>query len=153
MTATEPRPDRASSEAGAAPLLRARALDHVNLHVRDADAALQFYTDILGLAEESVDRDEQGRATFVVLRAGPQQVFLMRRPQYQAPGERNQRGLNHICVEIEPADPQQLLADLRARGVTLRSDIVRRQSERGPTLSIYVEDLDGHGVEIKQYAR
>ncbi|MGH2353304.1 MAG: VOC family protein [Chloroflexota bacterium] len=139
-----------TTPAATPPLVHTKALDHVNLHVRDADAALRFYTDVLGLRVDSVDRDDQGRATFVVLDAGAQTVFLMRRPDYQPPTERNARGLNHICVEIEPTDPAQLLADLRARGVGLRSEIVRRQSDRGPTASIYVEDLDGHGVEIKQ---
>jgi hypothetical protein len=38
---------------------------------------------------------------------------------------------------------------LRAQGITLRSGLVRRNGD-GPTVSIYVEDLDGHGVEIKQ---
>jgi glyoxylase I family protein len=150
-------PEEAAQEAQGSPgvertpLLRARSLDHVNLHVRDADAALRFYVDVLGLTIDSVDRDEQGRATFVVLNAGPQNVFLMRRPGYRAPEARDERGLNHICIEVEPTDPAQLLADLRARGVRLRSEIVWRRRDRGPTASIYIEDLDGHGVEIKQY--
>jgi catechol 2,3-dioxygenase-like lactoylglutathione lyase family enzyme len=144
-------PGRAVAATGeGAPLLRARALDHANLHVRDADAALHFYTDVLGLAVESVDRDEAGRATFVVLDAGDQNVFLRRRPEYQVPADRNARGLNHICIEVEPMEPERLLEELRRRGVTLRSGIVNRRSRRGPTASIYVEDLDGHGVEIKQ---
>jgi catechol 2,3-dioxygenase-like lactoylglutathione lyase family enzyme len=137
-------------EAREAPLLRARALDHANLHVRDADAALRFYTDVLGLTVESVDRDDAGRATFVVLDAGDQNVFLRRQPEYQVPAERSARGLNHICIEVEPMEPERLLEALRRRGVTLRSGIVNRRSRRGPTASIYVEDLDGHGVEIKQ---
>jgi catechol 2,3-dioxygenase-like lactoylglutathione lyase family enzyme len=147
-----PVTETAGGPAGApVPLVRARALDHVNLHVRDADASLRFYTDVLGLTIASVDRDDDGRATFVVLNAGPQNVFLMRRPHYQVPADRNDRGLNHICIEIEPTDPAQLLEDLRARGVRLRSELVRRRSDRGPTVSIYIEDLDGHGIEIKQY--
>ncbi len=132
------------------PLVRAQALDHVNLHVRDADASIAFYTDVLGLRVADVDRDAAGRATFVTLEAGPQNVFLMRRPDYQIPDQPAARGLNHICVEVQPQEPQGLLEDLRRRGVTLRSGIVRREGERGPTASIYVEDLDGHGVEIKQ---
>jgi catechol 2,3-dioxygenase-like lactoylglutathione lyase family enzyme len=97
-----------------------------------------------------VDRDAAGRATFVTLEAGPQNVFLMRRPDYQVPDQPAARGLNHICVEVQPQDAQGLLETLRRRGVTLRSGVVRREGERGPTASIYVEDLDGHGVEIKQ---
>jgi catechol 2,3-dioxygenase-like lactoylglutathione lyase family enzyme len=133
------------------PLVQPRALDHVNLHVRDADAALTFYTDVLGLTVDRVERDDQGRATFVVLHAGPQNVFLMRRPHYQVPADRSDRGLNHVCVEIAPTDPAQVLSELRARGVPLRSELVHRHSARGPTVSIYIEDLDGHGIEIKQY--
>jgi catechol 2,3-dioxygenase-like lactoylglutathione lyase family enzyme len=139
----------AGQESGT-PLLRTRALDHVNLHVRDADASIAFYTEVLGLRVADVDRDAAGRATFVTLEAGPQNVFLMRRPDYQIPDQPAARGLNHICIEVQPQDPQSLLETLRRRGVTLRSGIVRRESERGPTASIYVEDLDGHGVEIKQ---
>ena len=141
----------AGTEAQSVPLLRARALDHVNLHVRDADVSLRFYTEVLGLTVDSIQRDDQGRATFVVLDAGPQNVFLMRRPGYQPPAQRDDRGLNHLCIEVEPTDPAQLLADLRARGVPLRSELVNRRSEHGPTVSIYVEDPDGHGVEIKQH--
>ena len=133
------------------PLVQTRALDHVNLHVRDADASLAFYTEVLGLTIDHLDRDDQGRATFVVLHAGPQNVFLMRRPHYRVPADRNDRGLNHVCVEIAPTDPAQLLSHLRARGVSLRSELVHRQSARGPTVSIYIEDLDGHGIELKQY--
>ena len=82
--------------------MRAQALDHVNLHVRDADASIAFYTDVLGLRVADVDRDAAGRATFVTLEAGPQNVFLMRRPDYQIPTSFAARGLNHICIEVQP---------------------------------------------------
>jgi catechol 2,3-dioxygenase-like lactoylglutathione lyase family enzyme len=146
-----PIAEAATAQDASTPLVHTRALDHVNLHVRDADAALRFYTEMLGLTVDHVDRDDQGRATLVVLHAGAQHVFLMRRPHYQVPADRNDRGLNHVCVEIAPTDPAQLLSQLHARGVSLRSELVHRQSARGPSVSIYVEDLDGHGIEIKQY--
>lgn len=136
---------------GSGPLVQTKALDHVNVRVRDADAALRFYTEVLGLRLDDVDRDDQGRATFVVLDAGQQNVFLMRQADYRPADAPRDRGLDHLCIEIEPTDPERLLTALRQRGVHLRSEIVRRRSERGATPSIYVEDLDGHGVEIKQY--
>ena len=100
-----------AGQGSGTPLVRAQALDHVNLHVRDADASIAFYTDVLGLRVADVDRDAAGRATFVTLEAGPQNVFLMRRPDYQIPDQPAARGLNHICVEVQPQEPQGLLED------------------------------------------
>ena len=134
----------------AAPLTAPTGLDHVNLHVRDADAALQFYTGVLGLTIDWVDRDDAGRATFVVLDAGPHNVFLMRTPDYAPPAQRRSRGLNHICLMIRPSEPAVLLYALRDRGVALRSELVWRGSAARRTCSIYIEDLDGHGIELKQ---
>lgn len=138
--------------ASTAPLVQPQGLDHANLKVRDAEASLRFYTQVLGLSLQSVRRrDAEGRAEFVELRASQQRVFLARHSEY-APAERASRGLNHICIEIAPTPPERLLADLRARGVVVhREELSRRESDRGPTVSIYVEDLDGHGIELMQY--
>ena len=133
-----------------APLTAPTGLDHVNLHVRDADAALRFYTEVLGLTIDWVDRDAADRATFVVLDAGPHNVFLMRTPDYSPPAQRRSRGLNHVCIMIRPSEPAALLDALRARGVALRSELVWRGSAARRTCSIYIEDLDGHGIELKQ---
>ena len=75
-----------------APLTAPTGLDHVNLHVRDADAALRFYTEVLGLTIDWADRDAADRATFVVLDAGPHNVFLMRTPDYSPPAQRRRPG-------------------------------------------------------------
>lgn len=134
----------------ASPLTRPKGLDHVNLHVRDADVSLRFYTEVLGLTIDAIDRDEAGRAAFVVLDAGPHNVFLMRRPEYVPPKSLWVRGLNHICIEVEPTEPAVLRAAFSARGVHLRSDLVWRGTAEYRTCSIYIEDPDGHGIEIKQ---
>jgi lactoylglutathione lyase len=149
-TPVTPVQGHAETSPQAGPRLQARALDHVNLHVRDADAALRFYTELFGLRVDRADRDAEGRATFVGLDAGAQRVFLVRRPEYEAPADPGARGLNHFCLEVEASDPERLLSDLRQRGIRLRSGLVPRQGVRGPTVSIYIEDPDGHGIEIMQ---
>jgi glyoxylase I family protein len=133
---------------GGQPLVQAVALDHANLHVRDVEASLRFYAGTLGLTDYAVlDRDDQGRPSFVQLRVGQQLVFLRQRPDYRAPADARQRGLNHICLRIEPTDPERLQEALRARGTTIRGTRVGRNP---PTFSVYVEDPDGHGVELEQ---
>jgi glyoxylase I family protein len=144
---TQTRRDEAPETAGQ-PLVKAFALDHANLHVRDVEASLRFYAGTLGLTDSTVmDRDDQGRPSFVQLRVGQQLVFLRQRPDYRAPADARQRGLNHICLRIEPTDPERLQEALRARGIVVRGTRVGRNP---PTFSVYVEDPDGHGVELEQ---
>src|SRR5438128_2421385 len=100
MTGTET--STAATAETAAPLVRPQGLDHANLHVSDVEAAVRFYTEVLGLAVRDVlRRDDTGRATFVELGAGDQTVFLMEQRDYRPPAERSERGLNHICLLVD----------------------------------------------------
>jgi catechol 2,3-dioxygenase-like lactoylglutathione lyase family enzyme len=140
-----------AAESSSGPLVQPLGLDHANLHVRDCAASLRFYTDVLGLAVRAVmRRDAAGRPTFVELGAGEQTVFLMERPDYRPPAEPSARGLNHLCLLVRAAGPEQLQADLRARGVAIRGTRQGRNAQGQATFSVYVEDLDGHGIELEQ---
>jgi len=141
-------PPRETGEAPATPLVSAYALDHANLHVRDVATSLAFYGGTLGLTDYAVlDRDGEGRPSFVQLRVGQQVIFLMQPPDDTPPPSPRQRGLNHICLRIRPTDPEALQAALRARGTPIRGTRVGREPA---TFSVYVEDPDGHGIELEQ---
>jgi len=141
-------PQEKGEAAPAAPLVSAYALDHANLHVRDVTTSLGFYGGTLGLTDyEVLDRDGEGRPSFVQLRVGQQVIFLMQRPDYAPPASPRQRGLNHICLRIRPTDPEALQAALRERGTPIRGTRVGRDPA---TFSVYVEDPDGHGIELEQ---
>lgn len=154
----------APAAGGRAPLVAPSGLDHVNLYVRDVERSLLFYTEVLGLPLRGVlRRDDAGRPTFVALAAGPDTIFLMHNPDYAPPADARTRGLNHLCLLIPPTDPEQLLSDLRARGVTIRrtreGSRATREGSRAAytgaqdprkTFSVYVEDPDGHGIELEQ---
>jgi catechol 2,3-dioxygenase-like lactoylglutathione lyase family enzyme len=61
------------------------------------------------------------------------------------------RGLNHLCIVVEPFELDALLQKLREERIPIREEAARRRDDRGASISTYVEDPDGHGVEIKQY--
>ncbi|MBI3973586.1 MAG: VOC family protein [Chloroflexi bacterium] len=46
--------------AAGEPLVRPAGLDHANLHVRDVEASLRFYTEVLGLTAERRPVPESG---------------------------------------------------------------------------------------------
>jgi len=123
--------------------LKVRELDHVVLKCRDQPRMLDFYTRVLGLAEER-RIDQLG---LIQLRAGVSMLDLV-----PAAGPRVEDGLNvdHFCLGIEIADLGEAVRYLRANAVDLIGEPVARYGARGMGLSIYVHDPEGNVVELKQ---
>jgi hypothetical protein len=58
--------------------------------------------------------------------------------------------MDHVCLSIRCDDLKRLADDLRARGVRLEGDVVRRYGD-GP--SLYLRDPDDYVVELKPRSR
>ncbi len=118
---------------------RIRHLDHVVLRVRDMDAAIAFYTGVLGCREER-RLEEIG---LVQLRAGASLIDLV-------PGEPDASGANmdHFAVRIAPFDEASLRAWLAEHGIETEAPLPRYGAE-GTGPSIYIRDPDGNTVELK----
>ena len=133
-----------SDEAAPGPV----GLNHIVLNVRDLERAHAFWTDVLGfrhVAELDPSRDRQMR--FYAGRGGNHHdLALMQLPEgSDAEAAQTQRpGLNHLAVEY--GDQASWLAQLRrlqAAGVEFGSRV-----NHGTSHSVYIEDPDGHGVEL-----
>jgi catechol 2,3-dioxygenase-like lactoylglutathione lyase family enzyme len=131
-------------------MIRVRTLDHFVLRVRDLDASLRFYRDVLGLPVEHEDEYRQGRRPFVSLRIGEQLLDLVPDPTYD-PAAGAAGGFVHFCVTAD-GDFAAVVRALREGGVPLLHDQpVSRGGARGEGLSIYAQDPDGYVVEVKEY--
>ena len=128
---------------------RIRHLDHIVLRVRDVDAMLRFYVDVLGC---TLERTQQELGLYQ-LRAGQSLIDLVTvdgrlgRTGGAAPG-REGLNLDHFCLCIEPIDAQPLRAWLAAKGAA-PSEVDRRYGAEGYGLSLYVSDPEGNLVELK----
>lgn len=149
-----------------------RAVDHINIVVRDLERSVRFYTDLLGfrLAREAtlegawIDRivgleGVKGRVAYVVAPAGEPRIELL---AYDAPvgvdpvGNRraNTVGLRHIALQVD--DIAAMTAKLRAAGVTVFSDPVKVPAgvvkhDAGEKTLVYFLDPDGVILELAQY--
>ena len=134
-------------------MIRVTALDHFVLRVRDLDASLGFYRDILGLPIEFLDEYRAGQRPFVSARIGNQLLDLVPDTTYDPHTTRNTGGFLHFCINVPAGDLARIIPWLRERGVTIVEDQpVPRMGATGMGLSIYVNDPDGYVVELKEQA-
>ena len=130
-------------------MIHIRDIDHVVLRVKDIDAMRRFYCDVLG-ATHVAWRPEFGMSH---LRAGASMIDLITvdgplgRPGGAAPG-REARNMDHLCLRIEPFDPDAIVAHLKKHRVPV-GEIRRRFGAEGNGVSIYLTDPEGNTVELK----
>lgn len=130
-------------------MFRIRQIDHIVLRVRDVDAMLRFYVDVLGCTLERTQQD----LGLYQLRAGQSLIDLV-----TADGKLGRTGgaapaaeglnLDHFCLCIEPFDPEPLRAWLAGKGAS-PSEVARRYGAEGYGPSLYFSDPEGNLVEFK----
>jgi len=126
------------------PLFEPLGLDHVVLHVRDQAASRRFYTEVLGCTLEHLN----AKSSLVQLRFGLHLLDLLPLGP-NAPAPAPERGMDHLCLSIRCDDLETVAARLRARGVTVEGEVVKRRGAFGNGPSLYVRDPDGYRIELK----
>ena len=124
------------------------AIDHVVFRVADLEAALGFYTEVLGATLEKVQPD----IGLYQLRAGTSLIDLvpvegpLGRMGGGPPGAEG-RNVDHVCFRVADWDEAAIVAHLAAHG--FEAKVARRYGAEGDGPSIYLTDPDGNGVELK----
>jgi glyoxylase I family protein len=130
-------------------MLRIREIDHLVLRVKDVEAMVRFYGEVLGCPVHRVDE----KIRLVQLRAGRGLIDLvpvdseLGRAGGAAPG-REGRNLDHFCLRVDPWDEDQIRKHLRAHGVEA-GPVAPRFGAEGQGPSMYLNDPEGNTVELK----
>jgi glyoxylase I family protein len=131
--------------------LRVTALDHFVLRVRDLDASLGFYRDLLGLPIEFLDEFRSGTRPFVSARVGGSLIDLVPDPTYDREAGLRSGGFLHLCVRVCGKLAEEVLPRVRSRGVEILEETpLMRMGATGYGRSVYVRDPDGYVVELKE---
>ena len=116
------------------------AIDHVEVFVRDIDAAARWYADVLGLREVGRWEPEP-----VMIAAGSTKLALFRADNDSTAGE-NGRSWHRVAWSTDRTGFAEAQKHLAARKIPFRGPI-----DHGSSHSIYFEDPDGHRLEITTY--
>lgn len=113
-----------------------RGLHHVSVNVDDVDAAVAFYTELLGL--RSIDRPDIGVPGAWLTAPNGLQVHLI-----ELPGGGSDS--NHMAFAVDDIEAE--IAALRARGMA-----VPDWSDIGTGRQVFLRDPSGNIVELNQPA-
>lgn len=130
-------------------MFRILQLDHVVLRVKNLQLMLDFYQQVLGCTLERQETD----LGLYQLRAGNSLIDLVpvEQPLGQQGGEApglEGHNMDHLCLRIEPFDPEALQQHFQNKGVAA-GPVESRYGAEGKGPSIYIQDPEGNTIELK----
>jgi catechol 2,3-dioxygenase-like lactoylglutathione lyase family enzyme len=125
--------------------MRIDRLDHLVLTVADIDAAISFYTRVLGM--EAVTFGAGRRA----LAFGTSKINLHEAGrEFEPKAARPTPGSADLCL-ITANPLNEIIADLEHHGVPIEEGPVSRTGATGPIRSVYIRDPDHNLIELSVY--
>jgi catechol 2,3-dioxygenase-like lactoylglutathione lyase family enzyme len=123
--------------------------DHTNWRVRDLEASLRFYRDILGLIPFGLEEYHRGERPLVSLRVTEDFILhLTPDPEFERPST---GGYDHLALVVAGAERDEVAAYLESRGVEIEKTFDSITGARGDGPALYVRDPDGYRIELKFY--
>jgi catechol 2,3-dioxygenase-like lactoylglutathione lyase family enzyme len=125
--------------------VRVNRLDHLVLTVASIEAAVEFYTRVLGM---EVMTFGSGRTA---LAFGTSKINLHQAGQeFEPKALRPTPGSADLCLIVDD-DIAGVLAELAAAGVPVEEGPIERTGALGPMISCYVRDPDHNLIELSNY--
>ncbi len=123
--------------------------DHTNFRVKNLEASLSFYGDILGLEPFGLEEYRRGERPIVSLRITENFILhLIPDPEFE---RASIGGYDHLALVVENAEPDELAEHLRTSGVEVEKQFESIAGARGEGPALYLRDPDGYRVELKFY--
>jgi catechol 2,3-dioxygenase-like lactoylglutathione lyase family enzyme len=122
-------------------------IDHVVLTVRDVDATLAFYARALAMSPVTFAGGRKALAF------GRQKINLHQAGrEFEPKADRPTPGSADLCL-IAAVPLDDVVAHLRACGVTIVEGPVDKTGATGPIRSVYFRDPDRNLIEVSTYDR
>ena len=133
------------------PLVKITEMDHIVLRVKDVEASMKFYVEVLGLQPERVDQWKAGEVRFPSARLNPDTIIDFFASDQETIGREGVKNQDHYCMVIEKTDMEELKAKFEAMGVDIQAGPGKRWGSHGDGISLYIYDPDNNVVELRHY--
>ena len=133
------------------PLVKITEMDHIVLRNKDVEESLRFYTEVLGLQAERVDRWRAGEIRFPSARINAATIIDFFGSDQDPIGKEGIKNQDHFCMVIEPTDMEELKNKFVEMGVAIQAGPGKRWGSHGDGISLYIYDPDDNVVELRHY--
>ena len=133
------------------PLVKITEMDHIVLRNKDVEESLRFYTEVLGLEAELVDKWRAGEIRFPSARINADTIIDFFGSDQEPIGKEGIKNQDHFCMVIEPIDMEELKVKFEAMGVAIQAGPGKRWGSHGDGISLYIYDPDDNVVELRHY--
>lgn len=129
-----------------------KGLDHVAIAVKDLDAAVKFYVEVLGFPPPELEVVEEQKVKTAIFGHGMGRIELICPTDSGSSVakylDKRGEGLHHVCVEV--SDIEQALESLKAQGAQLIDETPKLGA--GGAKIAFVHPKGAHGVltELRQ---
>jgi|TARA_R110002050_G_scaffold269646_2_gene412050 catechol 2,3-dioxygenase-like lactoylglutathione lyase family enzyme len=126
-------------------MIKINHLDHLVLTVKNIDATVEFYTQILGMEKEVF------KGTRIALKYGNQKINLHQLGKEFEPKAFNvKEGSADLCFIVD-TPVKEVKEFLESKGIEIIEGIVPRTGAMGNIKSIYIRDPDMNLIELSNY--
>lgn len=130
----------------------AKGLDHVAIAVKDLEAAVRYYVEVLGFAPPELEEVPEQKVRTAIFGHGQGRIELIS-PTDATSGvakflEKRGEGLHHVCVEVDDIDGT--LQELKLKGAQLLDEAPKPGA--GGARVAFIHPRGAHGVltELRQ---
>ena len=133
------------------PLVKITEMDHIVLRVKDVEASMKFYVEVLGLQPERVDQWRAGEVRFPSARLNADTIIDFFASDQETIGRDGIKNQDHYCMVIEKTDMEEIKDKFEAMGVDIQAGPGKRWGSHGDGISLYIYDPDNNVVELRHY--
>ena len=130
-------------------IAKAKSLDHFVLTVKDLDATVKFYEEVLGMQHTSFGAANDPSIQRHALKFGSQKINLHQSgKEFEPKAQHVQPGSGDLCFLVAD-NVDEVLNNLKQRGISVLEggEVVERTGAQGKLRSVYIRDPDGNLIE------